>query len=277
MRRPAPFGRLLSQAVAALALLVLAACAAAPPAFHPWRDFADHPRGYLTAADTPSVAAFLPDPPAPGSPRAQADLAAYRATRALAGSPRWSLAARDAVIDTPAAPKALACALGLELDPAREPTLVMLLGRVMGDVDASLKGAKTGFARPRPFVSADAPICVAREAWLVNSGSYPSGHAATGWAWALVLGELAPERADALSRRALAYGDSRVVCGVHYLSDVEAGRVAGAAVVARLHAVPAFRADLARARRELDGARAARPAVPTRCPAEAEALSRPAF
>ena len=46
-------------------------------------------------------------------------------------------------------------------------------------------------------------------------------------------------------------GESRVVCGVHFQSDVEAGRTLGSAMVARLHADPAFAADLAQARREI--------------------------
>ena len=258
---------------------VTAACAglAPAPAFKPWTNFYDHPKGYLAPGAAPRAEAILPGPPAKGSPREAVDVAAYRATRRLEGTSRWTLAARDADIDTPRSPDALACALGVEIDPARAPTLATLLGRVMSDVDASLRGAKTVFARPRPFVTQDAPICVAREEWLVKSGSYPSGHAATGWTWSLILGELAPDRADALHRRALAYGDSRVVCGVHYLSDVEAGRVVGAAVTARLHTDPGFRADFARAGRELAALRAASGTVIARCPAETEALSKPAF
>ena len=51
--------------------------------------------------------------------------------------------------------------------------------------------------------------------------------------------------------------------GVHYQSDVEAGRMLGAAMVAEEHADPAFRADLAAARAELAKARTA----PAACPA----------
>jgi len=37
---------------------------------------------------------------------------------------------------------------------------------------------------------------------------------------------------------------SAPICGVHWQSDVDAGRLIGAAVVARLHADPVFRVQL---------------------------------
>jgi acid phosphatase (class A) len=73
----------------------------------------------------------------------------------------------------------------------------------------------------------------------------------TGFAWGLILSELAPRKAGELMQAGAAIGDSRVICGVHYQSDVEAGRQLGAAMVARLHAEPAFEKDLAAARAEL--------------------------
>ncbi len=271
---------LLAGAAQLVCLGGLAACASLvpAPAFQAWTGYPDRPAGYLGPQGAPDAARLLPPPPAEGSARSVADLAVYRATRALQGSPRWALAAADAELDTPRAPAALACALGVEPSPERTPALVTLLGRVMTDVDAALQGAKGVHARPRPFVAEPRPVCLSPvPAWLARSGSYPSGHAATGWAWSLVLAQVAPERAEALHRRGLAYGDSRVVCGVHYLSDVEAGRAVGAAVVARLDTNAAFRADLARVRRELAALRAQGAAPPARCAAEARALDRPAF
>ena len=79
---------------------------------------------------------------------------------------------------------------------------------------------------------------------LAKDGSYPSGHASLGWAWGLILAEMAPERANALVARGQAFGQSRVICGVHWQSDVTQGRIIGAATVARLHADPVFRAQV---------------------------------
>ena len=90
---------------------------------------------------------------------------------------------------------------------------------------------------------------------------------ALGWAWSLVLAELAPDRADQILRRGLAYGESRAVCGVHYPSDVEAGRIVGATIVTRLKADPAFQADFAKARIEFEAARVAATQAAPACPA----------
>ena len=81
-----------------------------------------------------------------------------------------------------------------------------------------------------------------------KDGSYPSGHTAFGWAWALILTEIAPERADVILARGRAFGESRMVCNVHWYSDVVAGRTIGAAAVARLHAEPEFRDAVAAGR-----------------------------
>lgn len=242
------FGRL---ATAALAL-VLVGCASAPaptPAF--WTGFRDHPHGYLDAAHAPDASAFLPPPPEVGSLRAQDDLAYYRATRALKGTARWDQARADNEIETPSAPRVFDKALGVAFVPERMPTLTRLLGRMLGDLETIQTPAKRGFIRPRPFVTEPAETCFTPEPWLAASGSYPSGHSALGWAWALVLSEMAPDRADQILARGLAYGDSRAICGVHYASDVEAGRIVGAALFAALKANPTFQVDFATARLEL--------------------------
>ena len=107
----------------------------------------------------------------------------------------------------------------------------------------------------------------------MKAESYPSGHASIGWAWALTLAELAPDREDAIFARGLAFAQSRIVCGVHWQSDVEAARIIGAATVSRLHADPVFVAQMAAARKEIEAARTARATSPLDCAAEAHALA----
>ncbi len=144
-----------------------------------------------------------------------------------------------------------ACAAGRRLDPARLPALAALLARTRRDVVAVVRDAKTRFARPRPHLGNDAALCVPRSEALDRSFSYPSGHATEGWTFALVLAALMPERSTPILRRGRSYGESRIVCGVHWASDVEAGRLAGSALFAVLVGDAAFRADLERARSEL--------------------------
>ncbi|HQN52040.1 MAG TPA: phosphatase PAP2 family protein, partial [Phenylobacterium sp.] len=111
--------------------------------------------------------------------------------------------------------------------------------------------AKNFYNRTRPMIGDDRPICVPREDWMRTNASYPSGHAMVGWSWALILTEIQPKAADGLMSAGKAVGDSRAICGVHYPSDIEAGRTLAAAMVARLHADASFQADLAAAKAEL--------------------------
>ena len=86
---------------------------------------------------------------------------------------------------------------------------------------------------------------------LRKDGSYPSGHTAVGWAWALILTELFPEQSDAILKRGKEFGISRMVCNAHWHSDVAAGRTMGAATVARLHANEGFLLNLEAAKQEI--------------------------
>ena len=115
------------------------------------------------------------------------------------------------------------------------------------------------------------PTCTPQdEALLRQDGSYPSGHSAIGFGWGLLLAELVPDRSAQLVARGRAFGDSRRVCNVHWLSDVEEGRVVATAVVARLHADAAFQRDLKKARDEVTKRRSKLP-VPN-CATENAAL-----
>ena len=208
-------------------------------------------KGYL--ADPPPTLQLLPPPPAAGSARQADDEAIFKTTRALQGSPRWKLAASDA--DLTQGASLFACAIGQNLSANDAPTLFMLMRRVALDDRAIVDAPKDHYARPRPFIGRDAPICVPKDASLVKSASYPSGHSTLSWSWGLILAELAPDRATDIMMRARSIGESRVVCGVHYASDVEAGRTNGAMLVAALHGDAAFRVDLDKARAELAAAR----------------------
>ncbi len=49
----------------------------------------------------------------------------------------------------------------------------------------------------------------------------------------------------------MAFGESRVVCGFHYRTDITAAQIAMAALLQRVHADPRFLKDLAQARKEV--------------------------
>ena len=207
--------------------------------------------GYLPPEALPNSLALLPPPPAEGSAAQALDDEVSRAGLALRGTPRWALATEDAGLMFPEAAGTFSCALGIPVSEQETPRLYMLLRRTLADAGLSTYAAKNKYQRIRPFVVNREPTCTPEEEeHLMKDGSYPSGHTALGWAWALVLTEIAPDRADAILARGRAFGESRAICNVHWHSDVVAGRFMGAATVARLHADPAFREELDAARAE---------------------------
>ena len=208
-------------------------------------------RGYLGANLDFDSAKLLPSPPADGTPLDRADRAASLALRDAAPGTRIAQAAGDADITEAGVLAAFAEPLGFEPSLESTPHLVILLRRVMTDAGMATVSAKSAHQRARPFVVQGTPSCTPNEdASMSRSGSFPSAHAAMGWAWALVLVEVAPQRTQDVLARGLTIGDSRIVCGAHWGMDVDAGRLIGAAVVARLHADETFRRQLALARDE---------------------------
>ncbi len=129
------------------------------------------------------------------------------------------------------------------------PRTDALFRKILADEGVIVGAGKEGFARPRPFVLEThlAPV-IAKPAPI---GSYPSGHTTWAFTVALVLGDMIPERRAQLLERAAEYGHNRTVAGVHYPSDVEAGKLAGSVLAASLFGSPAFQADYAAAKTEL--------------------------
>jgi acid phosphatase (class A) len=213
--------------------------------------------GYLKPAAALHIEAWLPPPPADDSMAKAADVETYFHTRALIGTARAEEAHADDV--PPREPQKLAARftylLGITLSYDNAPQFLHMMERVRADAELLVAPVKKNVGsggRHRPFVDyPQLPKCEIAYAGLADSGSYPSGHALLGWLWGSLLAEAAPEFADALLARGIAFGDSRVVCGFHYPSDVVAGRLAAAALLQRLHADPVFLRDLAAARKEI--------------------------
>lgn len=274
--RITPF-RVLSLAGQLAAAGLLAGCQTPPPTspevVGEFRKGSGYLNGYLDRKQLPNSLALLPPPPAANSPQAAADMDTYRSTRALRNTPRWALATKDAELKFPAAASTFACALDIPISQEGTPNLNMLLRRTLLDAGLATYAAKDKYNRQRPFVVTGEETCTpAEQPALAKDGSYPSGHSSIGWAWTLVLVQAAPQNMDALLQRGFAFGQSRVICGVHWHSDVDAGRVIGAATVARLQSDETFRAQLALAREEVNQAQA-RGLKPTAdCAAEAAAL-----
>jgi len=107
---------------------------------------------------------------------------------------------------------------------------------------------------PRPVQLPAGSPCAVPSPAAAYSPSYPSGHATIGAMMSILLAEMVPERREALFTRGWEYGDARVLSGVHFPSDVEAGRILGTVLVGLLQQDARFRADLRAAREELRAA-----------------------
>ncbi len=231
-------------------------------------------QGYLPMDDRLASVEFVPPAPTPDSPRQAMDDRVVAQMLPLRDSARWNLARQDAQLMFPAAADTFSCALGIPINEQDTPDLYMLLRRTLADLGLSTESAKKTYQRKRPFMINGEPICTPEEEdMLRKDGSYPSGHTAIGWGWGLILSELAPERAEALVARGRAFGESRNVCNVHWRSDIIAGRMAGAAAVARLHGNAEFRTAMAAARDDIENVRGKNLPPNRDCDAEAAALA----
>jgi acid phosphatase (class A) len=221
----------------------------------------------------PDTYKILPPAPVAGTTRYEADRTVYLQTRSLKDTPRWSLAQND--VDQRKILRDLACAIGVELTPQNAPKTAALMARVGVDVSLATNHPKDIYKRKRPYLIDEGPICVEKSDSLAKSPDYPSGHNTGGWTVGLLMAEAAPDRATEVLSRARAFGESRLVCGVHNLSAVEAGRLNGSIVVAALHGDDAFRKDFEAVRKEIAAARKAGPAPdPAACTKEAEIVAK---
>jgi acid phosphatase (class A) len=251
-------------ALAPLVLLLAGCATTAPSGPVPPTTVADvgtlsaeipYPKGYLDPAALPDSLALLPPPPAQGSAAKAADQEAYEQSL-TASSQRQALAASDADLAWPHVVIGFEQVLGTSLSDGSKPHTEMLLRRAMADAGLSTYKAKDNYQRVRPFVENGVGTCLPKdEEALRSDGSYPSGHTAIGWMLALVLTELVPDREDALLKRGYEFGQSRVVCRAHWISDTVGGRVVASATFARLQADPVFQVQRDLAREEMAKAR----------------------
>ena len=143
---------------------------------------------------------------------------------------------------------AIADVLGPAFDLGRFPATARLFADLRNEDSVAAKQAKAFFKRERPWLNEPAlDVC---DDHTDVKNSYPSGHATMGYSAATVLANLMPGNAQVILARTTDYVESRLVCGVHYRSDLEAGHVLGTALVGRLMTKPDFMAELAAARAE---------------------------
>jgi undecaprenyl-diphosphatase len=113
----------------------------------------------------------------------------------------------------------------------RRPRLFLLVLAADGVADLLAGLLKNATGEERPAFRYPEPRALLH---VPNTGSFPSGHAATSFACATVLSVFAPRLAPGFLVLAAAIGFSRVYVGVHYPLDVVGGAVLGVAIAAAL-------------------------------------------
>lgn len=213
--------------------------------------FAKETLYYFDEHQLPNSLTLLPPPPTETSAQFWADETAYRKGRALNNTPRWQQAIEDA--NLAAVGSTFSQALGVEISDKNTPITQAFLQKV--EIETTYFGAKLAknyYKRIRPFMYFNTHTCTPNdEPALRQDGSYPSGHTAFGWATALILSQMVPQHQDALLKRGYEFGQSRVICGAHWQSDVNAGRIIGAEVVSRMQTDKQYQQDFKKAKAEI--------------------------
>ena len=131
------------------------------------------------------------------------------------------------------------------------PKFSAFFDRIVETEGAVVDPAKDVWKRPRPHLYSDLvkPIVP-----LSKSGSYPSGHTTLGTLMGIVLSNMVPEKRAVIITRAWEYGHNRVVGGIHYASDIEAGRIAGTVIAETIMTHDDYKSEYEGAKAELRAA-----------------------
>ena len=207
---------------------------------------------FLETKDVANSLFLLPEPPKQGSALFQYDEERYQWGKKLRETPRGDQASADANLEGEGVPIAFSEVFGIRISKEDTPEIYKLVLKMREDAgDLATREAKNHYKRVRPFSYYDEQTCnTAQQQELSSNGSYPSGHTAIGWATALVLAEINVDRQNEILKRGYDMGESRVICGYHFQSDVDAARLVASAVVARLHANKEFTKQLVKAKKE---------------------------
>ena len=208
---------------------------------------------YFDATEMPDMLKWgILAPPVEGSDAYIYDIKRYYWGKEQRLNPeRAAIAIRDAEYGLNTIIREFSIPFGLQISWKHTPKIFALLRDALATTDSICKLPKAFYMRPRPFMVFNEPTLTPNdEASLRRNGSFPSGHSILGWSAALLLSEINPSRTDTLVARGLIFSESRVICGAHFQSDIEAARIAASVAYAKLHTSERFLEQMAAAKKE---------------------------
>lgn len=216
-----------------------------------------HATHYLSDAQLHDTVAVLPPPSPMGTSEDIADRSVTFQAYTTRNAGQAELAKQEEEFDG----FSFAAVLGPGFTAQRLPQTATLLAEVKKETNTAKNEAKQAWHRERPCPVNSCQWDPESDAadWKNRDYGYPSGHSTRATVFAILLGHLLPQHAEALDRYAREVGWRRVVRGVHTPQDIYAGRVLGQALARDFLASPAMRHDLDAAARELAAAGLAAP------------------
>ena len=207
---------------------------------------------YIPENEMPDVVQCVPAPPENPSPDFDHDVLRYIwGKEQRRDSLRLAMAVRDAVWDLDTTITILSEPFGIKLSKEGTPAIYEVLTRGVTTIESIRIKPKAHYFRIRPFAYFKEPsIFPQDDEWLATEGSYPSGHTIRAWACAMLMAQIHPETAEAVFNRAWKSGESRVISGCHWQSDVDASRPVASIGYARLQTSREFQEQMLKAQAE---------------------------
>jgi len=210
---------------------------------------------YLPKEQMSTPQLFLPGPPALQDARFFVDWVAYQQGKDIRATERGYRAIEDADTSVGYFMQRFGEAMGVNMTPENCPAIAKYLSKTFSTAKQANSKAKDFYARVRPYNQFHEDTPIKRSQSPTDNTSYPSGHTCRAWSSALALVAIDPDHQDAILKVGYDYGQSRVILGYHYQSDIDAARLVASTGIARLMSEKSFQEDMAAAKAELDNLR----------------------
>lgn len=209
-----------------------------------------YPDPFLTDEETPDPLLFLPDPPQFMSSEFYNDYYYYQYGKSLRDTEIGEVAK---MYESEPLWAVFSSAIGVVISPENTPEIYNLASAAVSDAHKVNTIAKNHFARKRPFAQFNEPsLTPETDEEEKTTLSYPSGHTTRGWIFAFSLIAVAPDKTENIMNVAKDYGLSRVICGHHYKSDIDASFMLASALFVNLAVNDTYREQLVKAKREYE-------------------------